>query len=69
MAYVKIEIKNLSKHYENMAVGTEKKIENRSKKNVIDHMNLKIYSHEFICVLGHSGCGKSTLPEFVSRLY
>ncbi len=68
MAYVKIEIKNLSKHYENMAVGTEKKNKKKPipRKNVIDHMNLKIYSHEFICVLGHSGCGKSTLLNLLA---
>jgi len=28
---------------------------------VLDGVNLRIKSGEFICIIGHSGCGKSTL--------
>lgn len=68
MPYVKIEIKNLSKHYEDMSTGKKNrkaKVE-APRKNVIDDLNLKIYDHEFICVLGHSGCGKSTLLNLIA---
>jgi len=63
--YVKIEVKNLSKAYEDLSA-SRKKTKNLPRKNVIDNLNLKIYSHEFICVLGHSGCGKSTLLNLVA---
>ena len=53
MAYVKIEIKNLSKHYEDTSKGKRKR--DVVEKKVIDDLNLKIYANEFICVLGHSG--------------
>lgn len=67
MPYVKIEIKNLSKHYEDITAGGKKKSKQElPRKNVIDNLNLKIYAHEFICVLGHSGCGKSTLLNMVA---
>lgn len=63
--YVKIEMKDLSKAYEDYSP-KKKKVKNLPRKNVIDDLNLKIYSHEFICVLGHSGCGKSTLLNLVA---
>lgn len=65
MPYVKIEIKDLSKHYEDIN-SPAKKLDNATPKKVIDDLNLKIYSHEFICVLGHSGCGKSTLLNLIA---
>lgn len=64
MAYVKIEIKNLSKHYEDTSKGKRKR--DVVEKKVIDDLNLKIYANEFICVLGHSGCGKSTLLNLIA---
>lgn len=60
MAYVKIEIKDLSKKYEDLNDASV------STRNVVDHLNLKIYSHQFICLLGHSGCGKSTLLNLIA---
>lgn len=66
MPYVKIEIRNLSKHYEDMSPGKKKNVQELPRKNVIDDLNLKIYAHEFICVLGHSGCGKSTLLNLIA---
>lgn len=65
MPYVKIEIKDLSKHYEDLNTST-KKSDNTIPKKVLDDLNLKIYSHEFVCVLGHSGCGKSTLLNLIA---
>lgn len=65
MAYTKIEIRRLSKHYEDFSAGN-KKAQDVPRKNVIDDLNLKIYAHEFICVLGHSGCGKSTLLNLIA---
>ncbi len=66
--YVKIELRNLSKKYEdiNPTSAKGKNAPAVETKNVIDNLNLKIYSHEFICVLGHSGCGKSTLLNLVA---
>lgn len=63
MPYVKIEIKDLSKHYEDNSNKRKKVAE---EKKVIDNLNLKIYTNEFICVLGHSGCGKSTLLNLIA---
>ena len=65
MAYTKIEIRHLSKHYEDFATGS-KKAQDIPRKNVIDNLNLKINAREFICVLGHSGCGKSTLLNLIA---
>ena len=33
---------------------------------VLKQVDLTVYSHEFICILGHSGCGKSTLLNMVA---
>lgn len=68
MAYSKIEIRNLSKQYEDISGSNSKTSANTvsSPKNVIDELNLTIYEHEFICVLGHSGCGKSTLLNLIA---
>lgn len=51
-----IEIDNLSVDYptENEAV------------RALDGVDLKIYQHDFICVLGPSGCGKSTLLNVIA---
>lgn len=65
MAYVKLEIRNLSKHYEEAAPRRKKK-DSAEPRNVIDNLNLKIYANEFVCVLGHSGCGKSTLLNLIA---
>lgn len=62
MAYTKIEIKNVSKKYKD----EKKRRKKDTEKNVIDHLNLKIQTHQFVCVLGHSGCGKSTLLNLVA---
>lgn len=44
---------------------------NGVKKSYNDHpiikdINLKIKTHEFICILGHSGCGKSTMLNLIA---
>lgn len=51
-----IEIDNLTVDYPN---------ENESVR-ALDGVNLKIYQHDFICVLGPSGCGKSTLLNVIA---
>lgn len=33
---------------------------------VLKDVDLNVYAHEFICILGHSGCGKSTLLNMVA---
>lgn len=65
MKYVKIDIRDLSKHYEDTDKRTTKE-EGREPSKVIDNLNLQIYTHEFVCVLGHSGCGKSTLLNLIA---
>lgn len=65
--YVKIETRHLSKTYEDISMQNKKrKKDSSSNRKVIDDLNLKVYSHEFICVLGHSGCGKSTLLNLIA---
>ncbi len=34
----------------------------------LDHVNLEVFSKEFVCILGPSGCGKSTLLNILARL-
>lgn len=58
----KIVIKDLYKKYE-----SENKKKNKEEvKYVLNNLNLNIYTHEFICVLGKSGCGKSTLLNLLA---
>ena len=54
-----IEVKNLTKTFENM----EKKA-----FKVLDNISLEVKKEEFVSVLGPSGCGKSTLLNTVSGL-
>ncbi|OCT11787.1 ABC transporter [Paenibacillus pectinilyticus] len=35
-------------------------------RTVLKSVDLTVFSHEFICILGHSGCGKSTLLNMVA---
>ena len=35
----------------------------------LDHINLKINSGEFVCIVGPSGCGKSTLLHLIAGLH
>lgn len=65
MRYVKIDIRNLSKRYEDTDKRTDSDKGMKPTK-VIDNLNLQIYTHEFVCVLGHSGCGKSTLLNLIA---
>ena len=37
-------------------------------KLILDNLNTKIHSGEFVCVLGKSGCGKSTLLKLLAGL-
>ena len=46
-----IEVKDLCLHYENSG----------HSLHVLDHINLRIDTNDFVCVLGPSGCGKSSL--------
>lgn len=49
-----IEIKNLCKDYGNL--------------RVLDHINFKITTGEFITIFGPNGCGKSTLLNIIAHL-
>ncbi|MDD3383176.1 MAG: ATP-binding cassette domain-containing protein, partial [Bacilli bacterium] len=49
-----IEIKNLSKSYDNFLV--------------LDNINLEIKEGEFISILGSFGCGKTTLMKIIGGL-
>jgi len=53
-----IKIVNLCKYYE---LG-------KNVVKAVDHINLEIYSGEFIVILGPSGCGKSTLLNMIAGL-
>ena len=44
---VKLEIKNMTKHYDN--------------GDGVENINLKVYENEIVTFLGPSGCGKSTI--------
>ncbi|MED3497853.1 ABC transporter ATP-binding protein [Brevibacillus agri] len=46
-----IEVKDLCLHYQSRS----------QSLHVLDHINLHIDNHDFVCVLGPSGCGKSSL--------
>ena len=35
----------------------------------LDHINLKVNSGEFVCIVGPSGCGKSTLLHLIAGLH
>ena len=49
-----IELKNVSKQYENQVI--------------LKHINLKIASGELVCLVGPSGSGKTTLIKMLNRL-
>lgn len=51
-------IKNVNKTFE----------VNRTKVEVLHHVDIEIRSGEFICIVGHSGCGKSTLLKIIAGL-
>jgi len=51
---VKIEVRNLSKHFEDLIV--------------LQHMDFDIYEGEFLCVVGPTGCGKTTFCNVVTGL-
>ena len=36
------------------------------RNDVIDELDLKINSNEFLCILGYTGCGKSTLLRILA---
>jgi len=51
---VKIDIKNISKSYEEI--------------EVLKNISIKVYEGEFVSILGPSGCGKSTIFDVVANL-
>lgn len=51
-----LEIKKLSKHFDN------------SEEATLNEINLEIKNGEFVCIVGASGCGKSTLLNLVAGL-
>lgn len=50
----KIDIKNISKSYEDV--------------KVLDNISISVYEGEFVSILGPSGCGKSTIFNIVANL-
>lgn len=38
----------------------------KSKKQILQHLNLSIYNGEFVCVLGPSGSGKTSLLKMIA---
>ena len=53
-----IVVKNISKSF----------LTKHKETHTLDHVNLKIKTGEFVCVLGPSGCGKSTLLNIIAGL-
>lgn len=51
---VKIDIKNISKSYEDV--------------KVLDNISIKVCEGEFVSILGPSGCGKSTIFNMITNL-
>ena len=51
---IKIDIKNISKSYEEI--------------EVLKNISIKVYEGEFVSILGPSGCGKSTIFNVVANL-
>ena len=49
---VKLEIKNMTKHYDN--------------GDGVENINLKVYENEIVTFLGPSGCGKSTILRTIA---
>ncbi|UUS62186.1 MULTISPECIES: ABC transporter ATP-binding protein [unclassified Acinetobacter] len=40
----------------------------KTKRTILNQLDLKIHKREFICVIGPSGCGKSTFSRIVAGL-
>jgi NitT/TauT family transport system ATP-binding protein len=57
--FPKLEVENISKVYP----GKGKQL-----LTVLQDINIKIFSREFICLVGTSGCGKSTLLNIIAGL-
>lgn len=53
-----LEIRNLSKKFD----------DGKSKRYVLDKINLTVDDHEFIAIVGSSGAGKSTLLNIISGI-
>ncbi len=56
--YIMIELREVSKVYQ---VGDE-------RVHALDHVNLHVYPHEFVSVIGPSGSGKSSLMNIIGCL-
>ena len=55
----KLEVKNVSKFYP---------VRGGQQLTALEDINIKIFSREFICLVGASGCGKSTLLNIIAGL-
>ncbi len=62
----KLEVHQLSKIFKHATVNNRQG--DRRKLLVLDRINLDIYPHEFVCIVGASGCGKSTLLNIIAGL-
>ncbi len=54
-----LEVRDLFKSYP---------IRGKQELMVLENINFKLYSREFVCLVGSSGCGKSTLLNIVAGL-